>query len=152
MKPLDLMEAARGLMELSPRRPSQANLRRAVSTAYYALFHCLAACAANALIGRVRDAAWHQTYRALDHGKARSACENKAVLAAFPPEVRGFADTFATLQKARQQADYALEGKYEKAGVRAAIDTVEDAIVAFEQVDVRHRRAFIAHVLFKRRP
>ena len=64
MKPLDLMEAARGLTELNPRRPSQANLRRAVSTAYHALFHCLAACAANTLIGRVRDAAWHQTYRA----------------------------------------------------------------------------------------
>ena len=31
------METARGLTELSPRRPSQANLRRALSTAYYAL-------------------------------------------------------------------------------------------------------------------
>ena len=101
MKPLDLMEAARGLMELSPRRPSQANLRRAVSTAYYALFHCLAACAANSLIGRVRDAAWHQTYRVLEHGKAREACENKRALTAFPLEVRRFADVFAALQKAR---------------------------------------------------
>ena len=152
LKPLDLVEAARGLTELSPRRPSQANLRRAVSTAYYALFHCLAACAANSLIGRTRDAAWHQTYRALEHGKARTACENKPALAAFRPEVRRFADTFAALQKARQKADYALDGKYEKAGVRATIDTVEDTIASFEQVDARHRRAFIAQVLFKRRP
>ena len=152
MKPLDLMEAARGLADLSPRRPSQANLRRAVSTAYYALFHCLAACAANTLIGRARNAAWHQTYRALEHGKARRACENKAALAALPFEVRRFADVFAALQKARQQADYALDVRHEKAGVRAAIDAVEDAIVAFEQVDVRHRRTFIAQVLFRRRP
>ena len=152
MKPLDLMEAARGLTELSPRRPSQANLRRAVSTAYYALFHCLASCAANSLIGRARDPAWHQTYRALEHGTARRACENKAALAAFPPDVRDFAALFAALQKARQQADYALDGKYEKADVRAAIDAVEGAIARFEQVDARHRRAFIAHVLFKRRP
>ena len=152
MQPLDLMETARGLTELSPRRPSQANLRRAVSTAYYALFHCLAACAANSLIGRTRDAAWHQTYRALEHGKARTACENKLALAAFPLEVRGFADAFATLQKARQQADYALDVRYGKADVCAAIDRVEDAIAAFEQVDARHRRAFAAHVLFKRRP
>jgi len=94
VQPLDLMETARGLAELSPRRASQANLRRAVSTAYYAMFHCLAACAANALIGRTRDAAWHQTYRALEHGKARRACENKAALTAFPLEVRRFADVF----------------------------------------------------------
>ena len=31
---------------------------------------------------------------------------------AFPMEVRGFTDTFIDLQKAGQQADYALEGEY----------------------------------------
>ena len=152
MKPLDLMETARGLTRLSPRRPSQANLRRAVSTAYYALFHCLAACAANSLIGRARDAAWHQTYRALEHGKARSACQDQRALAAFPQDLRDFAALFTALQKSRQQADYALDGRFGKADVRAAIDAVEDAIAAFEQVDARSRRAFVAHVLFKRRP
>ncbi len=151
MSPLDLMETARGIAELSPRRPSQANLRRAVSTAYYALFHCLAACAANSLIGRARDAAWHQTYRALEHGKARSACEDQRALAVFPPEVRKFADMFAVLQKARQRADYALDGRYEKGDVRVIIDMVEDTIAVFEQVDARSRRAFVVHVLFQRR-
>ena len=73
------------------------------------------------------------------------------MLAAFPLELRRFADLFATLQKARQEADYALDGKYEKAGVRAAIDAVEDAIVAFERVNSRQRRSFVAHLLFKRR-
>ena len=83
---------------------------------------------------------------------ARNACENKPALTAFPPEVRRFADTFAALQKARQQADYALDGRYEKADVQAAIDTVENTIAAFEQIDARYRRAFVAHVLFRRRP
>ena len=151
MRPLDLIETARALTELSPRRPSQANLRRAVSTAYYAMFHCLAGCAANSVIGRVRDSAWHQTYRALEHGKARSACEDQRTMAAFPPEVRNFADMFAVLQKARQQADYALDGRYEKGDVRATIDIAEDTIAVFEQADARSRRAFVAHVLFKRR-
>ena len=152
MKPLDLIDAARGFAELSPRRPSQANLRRAVSTAYYALFHCLAACAANAFIGRARSPAWHQTYRALEHGKARTACGNKPALAAFPPDVRDFADTFAALQKLRLQADYALDVKYDKENVLATIEIAEDAIARFEQADARTRRAFVAHVLFKRRP
>ena len=152
MTPLDLIETARGLAELSPRRPSQANLRRAVSTAYYAMFHCLARCAANAVVGRARDSAWHQAYRALEHGKARNACENKAAMAPFPPEVHRFADVFAALQKLRQKADYALDGRYNKEDVRAAIDIAEDTIALFEQADARSRRAFVAHVLFKRRP
>lgn len=36
MNSRDLIGTARGPTEPSPRRPSQANLRRAVSTAYYA--------------------------------------------------------------------------------------------------------------------
>ena len=151
MKPLDLIEAARDMTASGRGRPTQAKLRRAVSTAYYAMFHCLAGCAANLLIGRARKPAWHQTYRALEHGKARNACEDKRGMAAFPQEVCNFADTFVFLQKARQQADYALDGRYDRPDVLAAIDRAERAIARFEQADVQHRRAFVAHVLFKRR-
>jgi hypothetical protein len=35
----DLLQQARQLAQIDPRRPKQANLRRAVSAAYYALFH-----------------------------------------------------------------------------------------------------------------
>ena len=48
-------------------------------------------------------------------------------------------------------ADYALDGKYEKEDVRATIDIAEDNIAGFEQADALHRRAFVAHVLFRRR-
>ena len=72
-------------------------------------------------------------------------------MAAFPQEVRHFAKTFVILQKARQQADYALDSQYSKLDVLAAIDRAERAIVRFDQADVQHRRAFVAHVLFKRR-
>ena len=37
----DLLRQARDLATKEPRRPSQASLRRAVSAAYYALFHLL---------------------------------------------------------------------------------------------------------------
>ena len=37
----DLLRQARHLATKEPRRPSQASLRRAVSAAYYALFHLL---------------------------------------------------------------------------------------------------------------
>ncbi len=35
----------------------------------------------------------------------------------FPPEVRDFAGTFIVLQKARERADYALDGRYYKLDV-----------------------------------
>ena len=39
----DLLATARRLAKASPRKPRQADLRRSISTAYYALFHALAA-------------------------------------------------------------------------------------------------------------
>ncbi len=39
--PNDLIEQARHLARREPRRPRQASLRRAVSAAYYALFHAI---------------------------------------------------------------------------------------------------------------
>ena len=39
----DLLEQAQHLAMRDPKRPRQASLRRAVSTAYYALFHLLIA-------------------------------------------------------------------------------------------------------------
>ena len=36
----DLIETARRLTESGAAQPTQADLRRAVSTAYYGLFHC----------------------------------------------------------------------------------------------------------------
>ena len=151
MDPRDLIATARGLTAISRRRPSQANLRRAVSTAYYAMFHCLAGAAADLLIGRRRSPAWHRVYRALEHGRARTACEHKRAMVGFPPEIRDFAKAFVMLQDARHQADYALEGRYDKLVVLAAIDRAENAIVQFEQADIWHRRGFAAHVLFRRR-
>ena len=151
MNARDLIETAHGLTELSPRRPSQANLRRAQSTAYYAVFHCLAATVANVLMGKGRGEAWHQTYRALEHQSARKACQNMQVLREFPPEVQLFAKTFGDLQSVRHQADYALDGRYNKPEVLAQIGRAETAIVCLEGADIRHRRRFAAHVLFKRR-
>ena len=153
MNPRDLIETARRLTQSGAALPSQADLRRAVSTAYYALFHCLAATAADLLTGGGdRGPEWHQVYRALEHGKAKRACRQREALRAFPMEIHSFAKTFVEFQDARHEADYALEGQYIEVNVLAIINRAEGAISRFEQVDVRHRRGFAVHVLFKRRP
>lgn len=153
LKSRDLIETARGLTELSQRRPSQANLRRVLSTAYYAVFHCLAATIADTLMGkRRRDDAWHRAYRALEHGDASGACRNKQAMQEFPIEVQDFAAAFVALQNARNRADYALDGRYYKLDVLEEIDAAETVIGWLEKADDRCRCSFAAHVLFKRRP
>ena len=150
VNPHDLIQTARRHAEPGAEPPTQADLRRAVSTAYYAQFHCLAGTAADLLAGTSPDSPeWLQVYRALEHDKARRACRQQAVMRTFPMEIRNFAEAFDALQKARQHADYAPEGEYSKPDVLATINTAEDAIVEFEQAGARHRRSFAVHVLFK---
>ena len=152
MNPHDLMEAARALAESGPAPPTQARLRRAVSTAYYAMFHCLATSAADLFIGSERTPAWHRTYRALEHGRARSACQQGWGMREFPEEVRDFARAFVVLQKARQQADYALDADaYQESDVLGHIASAELAINRFEQANVEAKRGFAAHMLFRQR-
>ena len=152
MNPHGLMEVARALVESGHAPPTQARLRRAVSTAYYALFHCLAASAVDLFIGTVRSPAWYRTYRALEHGRARSACRQAQTMPEFPAEIRDFAEAFVVLQIERQKADYALDTPaYQKSDVRDHIASVELAIRQFEQAAVDARRAFAAHTLFRQR-
>ena len=91
-------QLASGVVGGSQGRPRQTELCRAVSAAYYALFHALALSGANALVGSSRGSrgqeAWRRVYRALEHGHARNQCNNQAVMRAFPPEIQRFGRVF----------------------------------------------------------
>ena len=152
MNPRDLIKTARGMAVLDPQQPTQTDLRRAISTAYYALFHCLALSGADLLIGAQRDSAWHQVYRALEHGKTVQVCNNHQRMAEFPKSIRKFASAFVILQRERQQADYAPEMRYNESSVLKEIDRAEEAISHYEQAGVQDRRRFVALVLFRQRP
>ena len=52
--PRDLIATARRTVGTGPGAPRQSDLRRAVSTAYCALFHCLARSSADTLVGKTR--------------------------------------------------------------------------------------------------
>ncbi len=76
--------------------PSQANLRGAVSTTYYSLFHYMAENCANMLVGELGSgqsrSAWYQAYRALEHGLAKQRWERKDFIRRFPSQVQDFAE------------------------------------------------------------
>jgi hypothetical protein len=152
LKPSDLIDTARHLAHASARgRPREANLRRAVSTAYYALFHCLAACCADMLVGgsgaRRSQPAWRQVYRALQHGPARKRCERRAMVKEFPSEIQNFASLFVLMQKERHRADYDPDAAFYKTYVRIRIAQAAILIKRFNRVPTRDRRAFAVYVL-----
>ena len=132
-------------------RPQQVQLRKAVSAAYYAMFHALAGSNADTLIGASsqfrRLPAWTQTYRALDHGFAKSRMQSG--MNAFAPAIQTFARTFVDLQSRRHLADYDPNAEFSRSQTLRLIDRAEAAIIAFETADVTERKAFAAHVLFR---
>ena len=136
-------------------RPRQDELCRAVSCAYYAMFHTLASCCADMLVGatraRRRQEAWRQTYRALEHGHAKNQCSNARMLSRFPTEIRRFGDLFTHMQRRRHDADYDPDASFSRSDVMQFIDETESAIAGFETVDARDRRGFAVFVLLRNR-
>ena len=152
----DLIAAAFDLVDAGGRgRPRQANLRRAVSTAYYAMFHCLAAICADLLVGgegsERSEPAWRQVYRALEHGAARQRCNRSAMIRKFPAEIQDFAEKFVLMQRRRHQADYDPEARYDKDAVLQDIIVAAETIAKLRQVPVKDRRAFAVYLLFSLR-
>ena len=153
MKRPQLLDAAEVLAHANAGRPVQAFLKRAVSTAYYAVFDALASECANTLVSsdaRRTTRAWAQVYRALEHTAARAACQ-QAKQRGFPEDVLVFSDAFMQLQEARHEADYNPMSKFTRSEAVALIELAESGIHSLRRADAPHRRAFVAWVLLKRR-
>jgi hypothetical protein len=113
----DLLALARDLVDRNQGAPIEAELRRAVSTAYYALFHFLIH---EATMRVVAIAALRpRVARSFDHRFMKAVCQEYAdlspnstgqyVMAAgqvIPQQVWDIASAFVALQQARLRADY----------------------------------------------
>ncbi len=110
-------------------------LRRAVSSCYYALFHCLARDCADLLIGgrsSVRSKeAWRQVYRSLDHSQTKDRCKDSRTIARFPRGIAHFASMFVALQQKRHEADYDPFQSFKKSRVESDLLLVEETIRNF---------------------
>ena len=128
-------------------------LKRAVSTAYYAMFHALCESNADALVGASPTGQdfviWAQTYRALDHGQAKNRLlsyrrESPAT------EIREFASAFGDLQEQRLAADYNPRSVFTRSQVVGLIDLAEAVTNAFGNLTARQRRLLATHLLVAR--
>lgn len=152
MRAADLIAVARLLAQAPGGGTAQeTRLRRAVSTAYYALFHCLSENCADLLAGRMKDKRrneeWLRVYRSLNHRKARNRCRNQASFAQLPQPITDFAEQFVELQRLRHEADYNPAASFEPARVMQNINDSEARIRAFNAVPAAARRAFVLYLL-----
>jgi hypothetical protein len=127
----DLLEQAYHLARRERTKPRQGSLRRAVSTAYYALFNLLIREATGNWKGNAQRA---RLARAFEHGKMRRASDGVVHLK-FPgqdkqtvADLKKVAAAFASLQEARHIADYDGSRKWSRTD---ALRTVNQAAATF---------------------
>jgi len=127
-----------------------ARLRRATSTAYYALFNAIAAEAAN-LLAIPGSSEWARVYRALNHAPCKKACLGMANKSELPQAIRDCASIFTSLQQARQSADYDPSWVPDNLGVLAHVIAAAKAITGLAAATEPERRAFVLCLLFQER-
>ena len=133
--------------------PTQADMRRAISTAYYALFHTLAASNAELIAGQpqsnISSYAWERVYRRLDHGRAKNNLH--AALGMLSQDGVNFARAFIELQDQRQNADYNPNIQLVLSDAINIIRQAQIAIRDFLQLTQEERRLLAAQSMFDRR-
>jgi hypothetical protein len=148
-----LLAVAYDLSRRTGRRPREVFMRRAVSTAYYAMFHALARLCADQLVGGIhaKTAAWARVYRSLDHKPAQTVLRSVEA-AGLASQIVAFGEAFAQLQERRYQADYdPAPFRYYFKETAALINLAETAIQGLNSLGVDERRALATLLLFKQR-
>lgn len=140
--PEDLLEQAEHLLARDATRPKQVNLRRAVSDAYYALFHFLIREACARLVAG-RDLR-NLTARAFNHGDMKKACQAfrsptpakylAPLVGSVPADLGQITELFVKLQEERHDADYNLARRFTRTEVGRVVSQVRDAFGAWDRV------------------
>ena len=162
MEPTDLIAVARTLAAggnaNNPHGTTDTELRKAVSCAYYAIFHTLCRAHADMMVGplissQVGRELWNLTYRSIDHGPARNKCSDAAGMNRFNPGIQGFALKLVDLQRLRHEADYDPSRTFTQTQVNQIIDDAEDALTSFNNAPSDEIRLFITYLASRyRRP
>ena len=146
----DLIATARQLAHVHQRRPRQADLRRSISTSYYALFHGLADLAAGRLVGSTsaaqKSTAWARVYRDLNHLSAKKAC-GRPELQGCSQELAQCLAAFPRLQELRHQADYDPTVRFMQGEALSAADDAERGLAGLQAAPRDEQLDFITLAL-----
>ena len=153
----DLIEIAAELLQSPSGRHKQAALKRAVSTAYYALFHALAYNCVDSLLGwRMHsDNYWDVVtplYRMVDHSAAKKVFVQIKNDRSSSDELRRISVAFTELQADRIFADYdPRPGLFTRGDVLQRIEQARDAIHDLRSLSADGRRALAVQLISKQR-
>ncbi|HEY8379618.1 MAG TPA: hypothetical protein VIK91_24165 [Nannocystis sp.] len=140
----DLLAQAEVLAALDPSRPKEASLRRAVSTAYYSLFHLLLDSFEQQFAPGLRRAVDHSAIARASRIVKESFDVQQNNPQAYRPvaplkeitisaELRSVAATVLDLQIARIQADYDVRASYTRRDTQQILASCRAAHVTWAQ-------------------
>lgn len=161
LNPDHLFEQAEKLIAPQAGRPRQADVRRAISAAYYAIFHAVITAAADQFIGVTNrgEPRYALAYRSVDHGWLRKLCEEvqkptlsgrfrRYVPSGFGENIAAFAAATEDLQQKRHAADYDVMIRANRSDASLAIHTARTALGRFDNAGRPERLAFLSFLLF----
>jgi hypothetical protein len=163
--PLHLFEQADGLITAArPEGPRQEDLRRAISTTYYGVFHFTLTAAANMIVPEaIRSTDQYSlVYRSVDHAWLRTLCEEiqkpkmRQKWRPYAPaggfgSIGDFAAGVLELQDLRYEADYDPLFSIEVQEAKLKLDLARAAVDIFQQSTDTQRKAFLFLLLFRPR-
>jgi uncharacterized protein (UPF0332 family) len=133
----ELLQQAVHLVHKEPKRPRQASLRRAVSTAYYALFHLLIS---ESVANWSRPSLRNRLSRTFDHQLMKSVSRRFAGIpfTGVNPKVvaslRIVATAFYDLQEQRHIADYDNATVWSPAEAQKLVSQAERAFATWKTI------------------
>ena len=146
-----LIRTARDRCEVVPHI-SEADLRRATSDIYYAMFHALAETLVAHISSDKMDNATREVYENLyripDHQHVNKRCR-EITKHSFSDALQKFAAFFPTLQSKRHNADYNPRARFERSNVMKDIQIVEDLLDEFRENDPQERVRFAYFLCLK---
>jgi uncharacterized protein (UPF0332 family) len=160
--PDHLFEQAERLIEPTPAKPRQVDIRRAVSTAYYARFHGLLTAAGDEFIGVTKHTTTEYAllYRSITHAWLRQLCDGlkgpqpiarfkaHTPIGGFGPDIQALALAVLDLQEKRHTADYDPLARVRTADALLAIRTGRRALEHFTRASTESRKRFLALLVF----
>lgn len=163
LNPEHLFEQAEKLIAPPPAGPPrQVDIRRAISAAYYAVFHAMLTAAADQFVGVTKRSTsqYGLVYRSVDHKWLRILCEEvkKPTLPSkyaphappngFGTNIADFAAAVLELQEKRHAADYDPLIRVKSLDAALAISTARAALERFKKASATRRKAFLSLLLF----
>lgn len=139
----DLLKDAHYLAARGGQNPRQSSLRRAVSTAYYALFHLLIA--DFVLNWKVKDQR-ARLGRMFEHGRMKDvALKLKQPSTPVESDLKTVFQAFAQLQNDRHTADYDVGRIWSRLDVTTTLERADEAFMAWRTV--RKEKIALDHLL-----